>query len=772
MNNANYQRFILHVSDFHLRDNKKDLKNAREALKCLTDTLKKKEIKVDYLLHTGDVIDSSDVYLKIARTNSEWKKYIKKKNNVDCFDSTEFQKKASKKQRTAFDKKLIEVTQKRFEEAGKLLSEFITDLNLSFGSVVICSGNHDIPRLMELKRTVISCCKSGDEEWKYDYNDKLKIFNPFNEFLDNLNVANSPRRIQDSCFCKLDSLNILLINTNWPNPKDQKEGNYCINCKEILSAIEELDKDNLNDNKNRIKKPRMNILMAHKPFYEICERVRLSNKRYVSTPFMSSINKYVGSTGIYLCGDKHTRSISGTEIMDIPHYMGGEPLKLAPKTLKNEVEYNLLEISGSDVGLERKIHLSYNNAEWSCNIRPQDKVVSSLYELSKIFLLDNDYLMLRDTNLLDSWEKLCQDLYSLSKSEAKKIFDYLNKSLYSICKFRENGKRFIPIQEDTVGSVARIIIDQIENNQNDKNILNIRGEHGSGKSTYMTLLYVLLLFKYSKGEIDFIPAYFNLESQRVMEKIQEGESYYDAVNGVFEEFACDIQHIADKERQEICFLIDGLDEQDCWSYSTEDSVGRGILNILDEHQDSWYIMCFSQQRLPCFKNTMPSRKYDDLSHILYFNPIDVKERDDDDDRFELFVESYLDLHSQFRTDDDCEKHIKSDAESSNRETDENNNNKAKTVCEIVKRFRRLTINPDFLCQHIKFIERYSSVDTDLNVTETYNYYIDKQHALCMEKLGYGFINYAPAMAYLFAYKGYTFQQFKRIRDNNEIERHI
>ena len=30
----------------------------------------------------------------------------------------------------------------------------------------------------------------------------------------------------------------------------------------------------------------------------------------------------------------------------------------------------------------------------------------------------------------------------------------------------------------------------------------------------------------------------------------------------------------------------------------------------------------------------------------------------------------------------------------------------------------------------------------------------------MDELGYGFIDYAPSMAYLFAYKGYTYEKFK------------
>ena len=65
MDNINSLSFILHVSDFHLTDGKNEF--ASEALKVLSEKLKLEGIKIDYLLHTGDVIDSSDIYEKTRR---------------------------------------------------------------------------------------------------------------------------------------------------------------------------------------------------------------------------------------------------------------------------------------------------------------------------------------------------------------------------------------------------------------------------------------------------------------------------------------------------------------------------------------------------------------------------------------------------------------------------------------------------------------------------------------------------------------------------------
>lgn len=66
MNTDNTSRFILHVSDFHLTDTQDEIEQAQDALKALVTKLSSEKIKVDYLVHTGDVIDSSDLYEKTA----------------------------------------------------------------------------------------------------------------------------------------------------------------------------------------------------------------------------------------------------------------------------------------------------------------------------------------------------------------------------------------------------------------------------------------------------------------------------------------------------------------------------------------------------------------------------------------------------------------------------------------------------------------------------------------------------------------------------------
>lgn len=76
MNTDNTLRFILHVSDFHLTDNQDEIKHAEKALETLVAKLSSEKIKVDYLVHTGDIIDSSDLYVKTAKELNMGKEFF------------------------------------------------------------------------------------------------------------------------------------------------------------------------------------------------------------------------------------------------------------------------------------------------------------------------------------------------------------------------------------------------------------------------------------------------------------------------------------------------------------------------------------------------------------------------------------------------------------------------------------------------------------------------------------------------------------------------
>ena len=567
-------------------------------------------------------------------------------------------------------------------------------------------------------------------------------------------------------------LNVVVLNTNHPNPKFSKSGYYCIDCDYITSILRTpaLKQD----------KKHLNIVIAHKPIYEICEAARMAFSSYHKTNFMSAIQSYLGESGLYICGDKHTRSVSDTTFHGIRHVIGGAPIWQTGKGF--HVEYNLIEIIGGRVGNIQKIHLSnefgYNrncDGDWKCVFRPEDVVVEKLYELSsqsvipqclKVLSIDDRLKLWADISRIflsegerspkwESLEKRIDNLYKIvckmkyyTSDEKLKAWDSQSRKDYSIFQCM---KEFL--QDKMCGDTA---FDQ-------NNILNIRGEYGSGKSTFLGILYIYLLYQYSIGEIHFIPAYFNLENKSILEQLNQfGSSthYYDAATKSFKKFVAEVQRIAQVANQPVCYLIDGLDEQDVWSYSSEDSVGRGILDILDTAKNSRNVMSFSQHHLPLFKDTMPKRKYNDSSQVMYFNNVNVISADERKGYLKQFITAFYSLSDEYNVNEIA------------------NEREITLICELIRLFRRLSVSQNFLYKFKDYIEAYVKKNTEeqtrsnsdptlLSFDVIYNNYVDLLHQLCMKELGYGYVHYAPAMAYFFSFKGFTYERFRQIPSNME-----
>ena len=229
MNDTNNLRFILHVSDFHLNDNDQELMHVTAALDAMAEKLKSEKIKVDYLVHTGDIIDSGDLYEKTAAMLIHEDKYyedIKEGEKlVKKFKFKEFELNASTDEKKLFNEKLLELTEKRFSVAEKIMRKFISDLNISFGNVVICCGNHDILRPLNIDEKPVTCTIDENKVWQYsDSNASSELSHPFEGFLNRLEVANSKVRCKTTepvTQCTLGNIQILILNTNWKNPKDQ-----------------------------------------------------------------------------------------------------------------------------------------------------------------------------------------------------------------------------------------------------------------------------------------------------------------------------------------------------------------------------------------------------------------------------------------------------------------------------------------------------------------------------------------------------------------------
>lgn len=719
--------YILQVSDFHISEESKD--SAKKALMAVTDKISKMKINIRYLIHTGDIINSKDISQKIEKqygTGVEDEKY---------------------------DERLDEIAKQRFEIAEEIMGEFEKGLDVMQKNIVICCGNHDKVRYKTRKEDV---------------------FKPFQNFLKKVCGHTELTELH-----KLDDLNVLVLNTNASDDKKVT----CVDCKNLKKVLgAELQDEQpswfytYGENSNVLEEEsKVNVIVAHQPLYDICEQIRLPyGSETQTTDFLSALQDFINGNGIYLCGDKHTSSIAASYIHDIPHYFCGHPFvfeknsffsdcvcKDTEQIQKKEIDYNLIEIRDGKIGQVRKIHLvNESDDSWKCQVHPIDAVVSNLYEKSRKYIVKNSFAFLatQSGTRYNSWANLSwRNLFN--RLDTGITYDHLKgiSKFYSLfCRLKNSSNESIGWNgENVIFNELSLIVNRFMHdgkNSNIQNIINVRGDYSSGKSTFLGLFYIYLLYQYSYGKIDYIPAYFNMENDDILNKIQTGSTYALAVKQTFASFVEEIENIARVEHTSVCYIIDGLDEQDIWSESSQDSIGRVALDILAETYNSKYIMAFCQNRLARFKNTMSAIKYYEKSYVMYFNSISVKEQNVKNSNFVQFVK-YIIYSAQ------KENSIKG-----------NGNNEAETVekdtefyepkeCLAIRKLRRLSINPGFIYHNYQYLRECKEDDS---INTVYMRYIDQQHQICLDTLGYNFVHFAPAMAYLFTYEGYTYERFKAI----------
>ncbi len=745
--------FILHLSDFHIRSERDQSNCIKKAFEKLSNTLKLENIKIDYLFITGDIIDSKNLHITVATNNeASFGKYIiEEGSGKKAFNQDGFKKEASSDNKKAFDNLLIEEIKERFNCAREIISDLIDKLDITVSKVVVCCGNHDTFYPFSYDCTDIICGKN--ESGNMIYNGEIFkeiLFSQFNSFVTSMNFAN--KKCNHDGVCCLENLNVLVLNTNWPTPRSMKKENSCVYCE----LIKNVDKDKYNSG--------LNVILAHKPLYEICEEARLPYSRYSNADFMKRIKEFLGTNGVYFCGDKHTRSILGENFHDIPHYICGEPFYL-DEGKKLEFEYNLVQVLNNSIGAEKKVHLEQkDNGEWKCTIRPQDKVVAELFELSKPYIRNNYATIVGNLSIFESWENTCSEIYEWKKTKNKcsksmVIYDQLVAIFQIICKYREEGKRYwhgFNIFRKAISAVVHYEKGEKGEKTANRNIMNIKGEHGSGKSIFLAYFFGSLLYYYYFGNLGMLPCYFNLNAKETWETTKKGETYYSAVKSIFEKFINRLAEIANKEQQNVCLIIDGLEEQDCWSFSTEDSVGRAILDIISKHENIHYIMSFSQSKVPYLKNTMPAIEYGDISDLIFFNPMNIQY--DNIDALNKYLEScriignlieQTNSNYTYQVNDDC----------------------SFVSYEQIKQLNKTTVNFQFLYENNAFLKELLD-NQNIDSSKVYSYYISHNNQICRNEIGYDFIDFAPDIAYLFSYRGYTYEHLARIETDESIAAHI
>ena len=180
---------ILHLSDFHLCDETR-WQLSESKLGNLKDALK--DIKIDYLVFTGDVVDAASIFLKIRDSLTKYGEVLSKAENYMDLIS-KIQPNSIKDTRDIIINEYNEMLDKEYERAFDKATNFFDQLIKGIGippeNVFICPGNHDVmePIALNINQPKCSSEESGTEITDLCKN-RLRYFN---EFCKNLGVKTS-----------------------------------------------------------------------------------------------------------------------------------------------------------------------------------------------------------------------------------------------------------------------------------------------------------------------------------------------------------------------------------------------------------------------------------------------------------------------------------------------------------------------------------------------------------------------------------------------------
>ncbi len=502
---------------------------------------------------------------------------------------------------------------KAFEKAKQYFRYFMQELEISNKNVIFCIGNHDINQFVE--RTGKRTCAEGKslyEERRYALID---------QFIKDFTYIPNPHQ---NYFKQIDNLNFLVINSNWSN-KD--EGKLCFDC-DSISTLLLTHRDTLTETKERFSKQH-NILAAHAPRTDFCEfglYPYSENKGTGTAEMLDSI------FGLQLYGDKHTNNVHYYD------YIVGAPLE-------SDIITGGLHLFTEEGQYIHKT-LLYKDNSWK--IAGSNADIEDILNISKIFLKPR---ALRNLFGTDDVPDLVDKIRYFEAERSKTQWYQLDK-LFRACATIQKPKDGMAGSEIRAeDSFIKTLSWLIAESQKFVSVI-IRGEARLGKSLFMSLLYLNLLYSFSSGTFDDIPIYVNIEDmvRRISEKIPNRDTnrFLKKVESEFISLLEKSEELAHRYNCRLCCLIDGLNQQVFYENSR---IERMISKILKSKAQNIYghvIYCLDTDRDLSLEFT-PQHTSRVADYLVYFNRINTY-KVDSTKKFEEFLNAFC-LLNHYTLDD-------------------------------------------------------------------------------------------------------------------------
>lgn len=619
---------ILHISDLHLGKNEME---ETKRISSLAESIINEKLTIKHVVFTGDIIDArSIVILALKKLISEY---------PDVFARIETSKLSEMldevlKLVESEDMEIVEKYNEYLKEiaiasartAAKIINIFLKKIGVERHRFISCCGNHDRLRFLG-KENTFNC---GDNR-QIDEMSLGEEYLPYREFCKETNYNLTYQSQDYNC----DGIHYIIANSNWKTPENRETNNACINCTKLSSII--YTREKADDYKKE-----KTIFISHKPFDDICENAKYT---YHENDYSITVKEHVKrATTMSLHGDKHSYIIDVKDSHS--EFMCGLPL------CNNGVHYNIIDYS-EEGGASFARFMIYDNNHWI--LIPTADCVDETYALCKHFIKGFAMQLISKEKIIP---KSCKELFrTTDKSFNDGRFDLIRTLFRECATVYDSKQNKLPYKDNNIFED----IFQLINLSTERRILGLKGEPGTGKSTFLSVQYIYMLRKFYNGDTKYIPFYVDIDawtkemlsSVEVISDIQKVIDWYCVK---FSEYLAQVINICCKYKLRPCIIIDGLDCNNMLTYAGH-TIEHFYYQMLEERLksiDGKYIMGLNTHlnshaeksfehankfQYACFLNKVFIVPYKDRDHYTNFIVAYLKlKRDSDDKEIDIFYE--------------------------------------------------------------------------------------------------------------------------------------
>ena len=489
---------------------------------------------------------------------------------------------------------------KAFELAKAYFLYIKEELEVNNDNIIVCCGNHDTNRN-------ISCTDRIDCSMR-EICTCNKRFQQFDKFCKDLNLKNCS---SNAYFKPIDDFNFFVVNTN---VIDDKRSGLCVDCNSVEKLFEDnkkLLRKNLQENKKN-----HNVFVAHSPQADFCEFFKFG---YLENNYKSKFEEISKYFDCFFVGDKHSVNVTGSE------FIMGAPLS------ESQITYGIYEFNDNLQMVYKKIR--YNAGSWT--IHESDDVM-------------NEILKESINELKQSGINLLYGFKNVDMEDA--IKNYLqNKSNFRWNYMDEMFKSYITLQKPRIGrSGEEIKIDgnivdyiiRLVNESSGRYPIILRGMPKIGKSLFLTVVYIGMMYGYLNNIFNYIPIYFDMDSH-----IKNNEGNDEILKEIVERSLKRGKELSKKYNKPICYIFDGMRQhiygKDCIEEYLHRNIGQYISFDDSEFENKIIYSIDTDVGLNEYETQIHKSKK--AEYLLYFNPIMVNKQHSNE-KFIQFINSFAKLY--------------------------------------------------------------------------------------------------------------------------------